>query len=33
MEIVGKNHDRLVAASDDYNNGASTASLSFMGIV
>ena len=33
MEIVGKNHDKLVAASDDYNNGASTASLSFMGIV
>ena len=33
MEIVGKNHDRLVAASDDYNNGASTASLSFMGII
>ena len=33
MEIVGKNHDKLVAASDDYNNGASTASLSFMGII
>lgn len=33
MEIVGKNHDHLVAASDDYNNGASTASLSFMGII
>ena len=33
MEIVGKNHDQLVAASDDYNNGASTASLSFMGII
>ena len=33
MEIVGKNHDKLVAASEDYNNGASTASLSFMGIV
>ena len=33
MEIVGKNHDKLVATSDDYNNGASTASLSFMGIV
>ena len=33
MEIVGKNHDKLVEVSDDYNNGASTASLSFMGIV
>lgn len=33
MEIVGKNHDKLVAASDDYNNGAATASLSFMGII
>ena len=33
MEIVGKNHDRLVEASADYNNGAPTASLSFMGIV
>ena len=33
MEIVGKNHDILVEASEDYNNGAPTAALSFLAIV
>ena len=33
MEIVGKNHDQLAQTSADYNNGAETASISFMAIV
>jgi hypothetical protein len=33
MEIVGKNHDKLAASSDDYNGGAETAALTFLAIV
>lgn len=30
LEIVGKNHDRLVSPNPSYNNGADTASLTFI---
>lgn len=30
MEIVGKNHDKLASTSSSYNNGAETASLTFI---
>ena len=33
MEIIGKNHDNLANTDSEYNNGGSTASLSFLGII